>query len=119
MYRFDSPCVYISACLVEDPDPTAKNSQNTRPEKKSAMYIDIDNDACSVWQSVGFICAGKPGPQIMLFAGVRARGSTPDYPDVEHETLCGCLCVCVCVCTCVCVVLFLYGHPERAVLMNF
>ena len=37
----------------------------------------------------------------MLFAGVRARalsGSTPDYPDVEHETLCGCLCVCVCVC---------------------
>ena len=54
----------------------------------------------------------------MLFAGVRARalsGSTPDYPDDEHETLCGCLCVCVRVC----VVLFLYGHPERAVLMNF
>ena len=57
--------------LLEDPDPTAKNSQNTRPEKKSAMYIDIDNDACSVWQSVGSICAGKPGPQIMLFARVR------------------------------------------------
>ena len=51
--------------------------------------------------------------EIMLFAGVRARalsGSTPDYPDDEHETLCGCLCLCV---------LFLYGHPERAVLMNF
>ena len=34
----------------------------------------------------------------MLFAGVRARalsGSTPDYPDDEHETLCGCLCLCV------------------------
>ena len=45
----------------------------------------------------------------MLFAGVRARalsGSTPDYPDDEHETLCGCLCVCVRVC----VVLFLYGQ---------
>ena len=26
---------------------------------------------------------------------------------------------CVAVCACVCVVLFLYGHPERAVLMNF
>ena len=35
----------------------------------------------------------------MLFAGVRARalsGSTPDYPDDEHEALCGCLCMCVC-----------------------
>ena len=35
----------------------------------------------------------------MLFAGVRARalsGSTPDYPDDEHKTLCGCLCLCVC-----------------------
>ena len=53
----------------------------------------------------------------MLFAGVRARalsGSTPDYPDDEHETLCGCLCVCVCACVC-----RLDGHPERAVLMNF
>ena len=56
--------------------------------------------------------------QRLCSAGVRARalsGSTPDYPDDEHETLCGCLCVCVRVC----VVLFLYGHPERAVLMNF
>ena len=38
-------------------------------------------------------------PEIMLFAGVRARalsGSTPDYPDDEHEALCGCLCMCVC-----------------------
>ena len=55
----------------------------------------------------------------MLFARVRdyalcgsqSEGSIPDYPDDEHETLCGCLCVCV--------VLFLYGHPERAVLKNF
>ena len=27
--------------------------------------------------------------------------------------------LCVAVCACVCVVLFLYGHPERTVLMNF
>ena len=56
--------------------------------------------------------------EIMLFAGVRARalsGSTPDYPDDEHETLCGCLCVRVCVCRFV----FVYGHPERAMLMTF
>ena len=82
------------------------------------MYIDIDNDACSVWQSVGSICAGKPDPQIMLFARVRdyalcgsqsgaLSGSTPDYPDDEHETLCGCLCLCV------------YSSSLRANEMNF
>ena len=39
--------------------------------------------------------------EIMLFAGVRARalsGSTPDYPDVEHETLCVRVCVSFCSC---------------------
>ena len=84
------------------------------------MYIDIDNDACSVWQSVGSTVRGKPAPrlcslqesEIMLFAGVRARalsGSTPDYPDDEHETLCGCLCFCVCI----------HPLPLRANEMNF
>ena len=46
----------------------------------------------------------------MLFAGVRARalsGSTPDYPDDEHETLCGCLCLRVTVC------LFVFVWPSR------
>ena len=50
----------------------------------------------------GLYLWGKSCPQIMLFArvidyalltGVRVRavsGSTPDYPDDEHETLCGC-----------------------------
>ena len=46
----------------------------------------------------------------MLFTGVRAKalsGSTPDYPDDEHETLCGCLCVRVCACR------FVFVWPSR------
>ena len=54
---------------------------------------------------VRLLCALKPGPPAHAQKdGMRAlSGSTPDYPDDEHETLCGCLCVCVCVCVRVCV----------------
>ena len=91
----------------EDPDRRPKTAK-TLGRKRSQLCTSISTTthvlsgrawALSVLVNPAPRLCSLQESEIMLFAGVRARalsGSTPDYPDDEHVTLCGCLCLCVC-----------------------
>ena len=97
----------------EDPDRRPKTAK-THGRKRSQLCTSISTTthvlsgrawALSVRVNPAPRLCSLQESEIMLFAGVRARalsGSTPDYPDDEHETLCGCLCLCVRVCVSFC-----------------